>query len=257
MQLMNRLSFLLLLAAAMPVEAHSLKYVEDQLRQDERYTQLTNQRAPNFALEDAYGNRVSLADFKHKVVVLNFIYARCKEECPLQSRFIASLQEQLNQAPMREQVQFVSIATDTEDAQATATAMRNYAGQHGLDTANWAFLYRGSAARDATITLAKQYGLEFVPTAEGEQMHGVVTFLIDQGGLLRARYHGLKFKPANLIIHVAALLHAQEHDIDTASTSTVQGAAFGWRHIASGALGIALIIGAIVWLHRSRSGKQS
>ncbi len=171
--------------------------------------QLMNQPAPSFTLEDAHGKRVSLDNFKGNVVVLNFVYARCKDECPLHSRFIASIQDQINQTPMREQVQFVSIATDIEDARATAAAMRAYAGTYGLDTANWTFLYRGSGTPDATITLAKQYGLEFVPTAEGEQMHGVVTHLIDPNGLLRARYHGLKFKPVNLIIHVGALLHAE------------------------------------------------
>ena len=99
--------FTLLTGVAAPAGAHSLKSVEDQLRQDERYLQLMNQLAPKFALEDAYGNQVSLDDFKGKVVVLNFVYARCKDECPLHSRFIASVQNQINQTPMREQVQFV------------------------------------------------------------------------------------------------------------------------------------------------------
>ncbi len=203
--------FILLTGVAAPAVAHSLKYVEDQLRQDERYMQLTNQLAPKFTLEDAYSKQVSLHDFKGKVVVLNFVYARCKDECPLHSRFIASIQNQINQTLMREQVQFVSIATDTEDAQPTAAAMREYAGNYGLDTANWKFLYGGSRAPDTTIMLAKHYGLVFVATAEGEQMHGVVTFLIDQDGVLRARYHGLKFNPVNLIIYAGALLLHGEH----------------------------------------------
>ena len=117
-----------------PAGAHSLTSVEDQLREDERYLQLMNQPAPQFTLEDAYGNEVSLDDFKGKVVVLNFVYARCKDECPLHSRSIASVQNQINQTPMREQVQCISIATDTEDAQATAVAMRGYAANYGLDT---------------------------------------------------------------------------------------------------------------------------
>ncbi len=203
------ISLALIAGVAASAGAHSLKSVEDQLRQDERYLQLMNQPAPNFALEDAYGNQVSLDDFNGKVVVLNFVYARCKDECPLHSRFIASVQNPINQTPMREQVQFVSIATDTEDAQATAVAMRGYAANYGLDTVNWKFLYRGSGTPDATIMLAKQYGLAFVPTVEGDQMHGVVTHLIDPNGLLRARYHGLKFNPVNLIIYAGALLHGE------------------------------------------------
>lgn len=201
--------FTLITGVVAPAGAHSLKSVENQLRQDERYLQLMNQPAPEFTLEDAYGNQVSLDDFEGKVVVLNFVYARCKDECPLHSRFIASVQNQINQTPMREQVQFVSIATDTEDAQATAAAMRGYAANYGLDTANWAFLYRGTGAEDATLRVAGWYGLKFTPTDDGDQMHGVVTHLIDPNGLLRARYHGLNFNPVNLIIYAGALLHGE------------------------------------------------
>ena len=49
------------------------------------------------------------------------------------TQHIASIQEQVNQTPMREQMQFVSIATDTEDAGATVAAMRGYAAVYGLD----------------------------------------------------------------------------------------------------------------------------
>lgn len=248
---------MLLVAAALPAAAHSLKYVEDQLREDERYMQLMNQRAPNFILADAYGNKVSLENFKGKAVVLNFIYARCKEECPLQSALIASIQKQVNQTPMREQVQFVTVATDTEEAQATAAVMRSYAGVHGLDPANWVFLYRGSGPEDATLRVAEWYGLKFVPANGGEQMHGVMTFLIDQNGMLKARYLGLKFNPANLIIHAGALLHGEEHPA-TASAEEAETVwpTFGWRHIASGALGLGLIVVAAVWLRQSRSRER-
>jgi protein SCO1/2 len=36
-------------------------------------------------------------------------------------------------------------------------------------------------------------------------MHCVVTHLIAKSGNLRARYHGLKFKATNFIVHVNAL----------------------------------------------------
>ena len=36
-------------------------------------------------------------------------------------------------------------------------------------------------------------------------MHGMVAHLIDKGGNLRARYHGLKFNEANMIVHLNAL----------------------------------------------------
>lgn len=236
-------------SAVAPAAAHSVKYVEDQLREQERYVQLTNQEAPKFVLEDADGRKVSLGDFKGKVVVLNFVYARCKEECPLHSALIASIQQQVNQTPLRDQVLFVSIATDTEDPQETAATMRSYAGRYRLDPVNWMFLYRGSAPPDATLKLAEQYHLKFVPTGVGEQIHGVVTHVINQGGMLRARYHGLKFNPTKLIIHVGALLHGN-HENDAREASADEPAIMNWLQIAIGVLGLGLMIFAAMSFYR-------
>ena len=55
------------------------------------------------------------------------------------------------------------------------------------------------------LKLAKVFGLEFTPTPNGQEMHGVVTHLIDQDGRPRARFHGLNFKPVNLVLFVNAL----------------------------------------------------
>jgi protein SCO1/2 len=238
---------LLMSGTTMPAHAHSLQFIEDDLRKNEKYVQLINQPAPTFTLEDADEKQVSLDDFKGKVVVLNFVYARCKDDCPLHSRYIASIQTQINQTPMREQMQFVSVATDTEDAGVTVAAMRGYAAIYGLDPTNWTFLYRGSGASDTTIMLAKQYGLEFVPTAEGEQMHGVVTNLIDQSGRLRARYHGLSFKPVNLITHAGALLHGAHDEVKMSAQPDPDAGAMSvwiWGAVALLSLGV-LIFGGI------------
>lgn len=54
---------------------------------------------------------------------------------------------------------------------------------------------------------------------DGDQMHGVVTHLIDRGGILRARYHGLRFDPTNVILHVNALTH--DHPDPPAATASV------------------------------------
>lgn len=167
--------------------------------------------APGFVLEDAEGQKIGLADFRGRIVVLNFIYARCKEACPLQSELLAAVQKQINATPMRDRVQFVTVATDIEDARATARIMRGYGNAHGLDPLNWTFLYGGPGAPNAGITLAKAYGLDFIPTPDGEQIHGVVTHVIDQEGFLQARFHSLKFQPAHLARYLEVLLHQGHH----------------------------------------------
>ena len=196
------------------VMAHSLKEFEDRLQERERFVQVMNVEPPAFTLSDTEGRSVSLSDFRGKVVVLYFAYARCKELCPLQSDFVASIQEQINEASMRDLVQVITVATDTnEDESETVEIMRGYARRHGFDKENWVFLWRGGLDPDATRKLAEKYGGKYRYNEEGDdQQHGTITYLIDKQGMLRARYHGLYFDPANLISQVNALASGQHEE---------------------------------------------
>ncbi len=200
---------LLVLAGAMvAAEAHSLNEVESALHQEERYAQFVDQKAPAFRLADSTGRAADLADFTGKVVVLNFVYSRCKDVCPLHMVLIAKLQSMINAAGMRDSVRFVTIATDEEDIKSTRAIMAGYAKSYGLDLQNWQFLYRANGQTAATTRrIAQAYGLEFTPLGKGAQMHGVVTHVIDQTGQLRARFHGLKFEPMHLVSYVNALVN--------------------------------------------------
>lgn len=194
---------------------HSLKEVEKNLRDQEKYFQPVDSEAPGFTLRDADGRVVRLADFKGKVVVLNFIYANCPDVCPLQSEKIAAIQEMVNITPMKTQVQFVSITTDPKRDR--GEDLRDYGDNHRLDAANWVFLTTAPGqAEDTTLKIAESYGLKFVVTKDGEQMHGVVTHVIDQDGRIRGRFHSLRFQNVNFVFFVNALINrAQAPHQDT------------------------------------------
>ena len=181
-------------------QTHSLKDLEESLIQRERYVEFVERSAPPFTLMDPKGRALSLSDFKGKVVVLNFVYAHCPDVCPLHSALIGSLQAYINRTPMRDMVQFISITTDPE--RDSPQLMDEYGEAQGLDPAKWIFL---TGAVQATRGLAWDYGLKFSPGEEGYLMHGVVTHVIDKSGTLRARYHGLKVDPVNIIFHINAL----------------------------------------------------
>ena len=192
-----------ILFALQPALAHSLKELEDNLFQRETYVEFMDRPAPGFSLADAEGQSVSLADFRGKVVVLWFVYTHCPNECPLQSEKLAHIQALVNGTPMRDLVRFMTITTDP--ARDTPDVLQGYGKLHGLDAANWVFLTSGTDKDAATREIADRYGLKFTSTGEGEQMHGVVTHVIDKSGNLRARFHGLKFADTNLILYVNAL----------------------------------------------------
>jgi protein SCO1/2 len=240
--------------AASPVAAHSPEEALRALRDREPYLELTNRPAPQFALQDPDGRELGLADLRGKLVILNFIYARCTDLCPLHSELIAKIQDQINATLMREQVQFITVATDLEEAAATAELMRAHGNAHRLDPGNWAFLHGGARDRAAGMRLANAYGLEFTPTLTGAQMHGVVTHVIDQNGMLRARVHGLKFQPLHVTQFVNALLYPARHVAGSAAAGAAAGPAQIMVQIALGA-GVALFgVGWVVlgWRRRRR-----
>ena len=198
----------LLTTIAAPGWAHSLHELESKLAAKERYMVAEETPFPDFVLEDAGGRRVDRRDFLGKVMVLNFIYTKCPDECPLHSELIAEIQAGVNRTPMKDLVAFVSIATDPEND--TGEALRAYGPVHGLDAANWVFLT--SKEPDATRKLAAGLRQKFTARDGGILQHAIVTYLIDAKGRLRARYFGLKFDPVNLIVHINGLLHGDHNE---------------------------------------------
>jgi protein SCO1 len=204
---MQRRLFLgLALATAIvpPALAHSLEEVEQDLHDKDKYFQAVDSQAPDFSLQDATGRAVRMTDLRGKVVVLHFIYTSCTDVCPLHADRIAQIQAMINRTPMKDLVEFVTITTDPK--RDNGQVLGDYGVAHSLDSANWMFLTSATnEPEDTTRKLAKAYGLEFTQTADGEQMHGVVTHVIDQDGRLRARFHGLEFDPVDLVVFVNAL----------------------------------------------------
>ena len=192
-------------AIAPAVSAHSLKSLEDQLHDREKYFQPLDKAAPDFALMDADGGPVGLRDLHGKVVVLHFIYTNCPDVCPLHADRIAEIQAMVNRTPMREQVQFLTITSDP--IRDTPDVMRVYGKAHGLDPVNWTFLTSGADRPTATRDLVRRFGHKFTEAEGGYQVHGVVTHVIDREGRWRANFHGLEFRPTNLVLYVNALVN--------------------------------------------------
>ncbi|MCT9000338.1 SCO family protein [Chelativorans intermedius] len=196
-------------ALAPPVAmAHSLKDVQQDLFDKERYFESRSEPASEFALQDAAGNPVDLEGLRSKVVVLHFIYAGCPDVCPLHADRIGEVQEMVNETPMKDRVQFVTITTDPE--RDTPEVLEGYGPVHGLDpTTNWVFLTSGpDKPEDTTRKLAEKFGHKFIVSDGGYQTHSVVTHIIDQNGQWVANFHGLGFEPTNLVLFINGLTNA-------------------------------------------------
>jgi protein SCO1/2 len=207
---MAALAIAALLALIAPAASHSLEEVDRDLRDKEQYFQAVDSDAPGFRLQDASGRTVGLENLGGKVVVLNFVYTNCPDVCPLHAERIAEIQKMINQTPMKGMVEFVTITTDPKHD--TGAVLRDYGEAHGLDPVNWVFLTSApDKPEDTTRRIAEAYRLKFTGGEDGMQMHGIVTHVIDQDGRLRARFHGLKFEPVNLVVFVNALTNRTQN----------------------------------------------
>ena len=199
--------FAALYAASLSVPSlahHPGQKLDQVMGSKERYFQAIDKKAPDFSLQDADGRPVSLAGFRDKVVVLHFVYGRCPDICPLHAERIAEVQEMIDQTPMKDLVQFVTITTDPKND--TVDVMRDYGPAHGLKPGNWMFLTTmPRQPEEATRKLAEQFGHKFLKAEDGYQTHSVVTHVIEKGGRWAANFHGLRFEPVNLVLYLNGL----------------------------------------------------
>lgn len=224
MNAVMRWMFAFVLVASIVPEAssHSLDDVQAILGDKETYFQAIDKPAPDFTLRDADGRTYKLADFRGKVVVLHFIYTNCPDICPLHAERIAEIQRMVNQTPMTDRVQFITITTDP--SRDTPDVLRTYGPAHGLDPINWLFLTTtADQPEGATRKLAEAFGHKFTKEAEGYQMHSIVTHVIDREGLWRGNFYSLKFQPLNMVVFINALVN----DVHPESKEE-EGGFWGW-----------------------------
>jgi hypothetical protein len=102
------------------------------------------------------------------------------------------------------------------------------------------------------IKAAAAYGLKFEVEKDGDQMHGVVTHVINQAGQMRARFHGLKFDPTDLILFVNA--PTNEPPGQSSGTRISAGAAgVGaplWFDVLMAAVSLAAAVPAVLFIRR-------
>ena len=196
------------LAFAVPALAHHPGADLDRVMGcKEQFFQAIDGPAPPFELADVDGTIFKLSDFADRIVVLNFIFAGCTDVCPLHSALIADVQSKINATPMKDMVQFITVTTDP--GADTSDVLKSYGEAHGLDPYNWMFLTRRPGdPEDATRKLSGTYNVRFEPLDDGQQMHGVVTHVIDRGGRFAAKCHGLRFEPLNLVLYINGLTNA-------------------------------------------------
>jgi protein SCO1 len=160
--------------------------------------------APDFALTSQDGARVSLGDFRGKVVAVTFIFASCTDACPLLTAKMARVQDELG-ADFATRIAFISITVDPE--RDTPDVLRQYAQNFGADLAGWAFL---TGTPEGIREVTRRYGIFVSKAAGGDVDHTFLTSLVDPRGILRVQYLGVRFDPEEFRRDLLSLLDEPE-----------------------------------------------
>jgi len=156
--------------------------------------------APEFALISQDGAPVKLADYRGKVVAVTFIFTLCADTCPVLTPMMSFVQDQLG-ADFGKKIHFVSITVDPE--RDTPEVLKEYAQVFGANLSGWSFL---TGTPDAIRDVTRRYGIFAAKTANGSIDHTFLTSIIDQRGILRVQYLGVRFDPEEFRRDLVSLL---------------------------------------------------
>lgn len=143
---------------------------------------------PEFSLIERDGRRITLADLKGKVWIVNFIYTNCPDTCPIQSAQMRQIQEDFqNEKDLR----LVSITVDpTRD---TPQVLSQYAKRFSADPARWFFLTGEKEtiykfAQDGFRLGAVELPHEKRPESGATHTHSPRFVLVDRDAQIRGYY---------------------------------------------------------------------
>ena len=144
-------------------------------------------RGPEFVLTDQSGESQGSDQLLGRAWVVNFMFTRCKATCPVQTRRLAELQEELRNRPSWKDIRLVSISVDPDYD--TPEVLHDYADKAGADRQHWKFL---TGPRETIDQLARQ-GFKLPADVGGSSQsesiaHSSKFALVDPQGDVRGYY---------------------------------------------------------------------
>lgn len=163
------------------------------------------EEVPDFAFSNQDGKRVSLHQFRGKVLMVTFIYTRCPfpEFCPRMSNNFAEIYKQIPSNPQLADTQLLSVSFDPEHD--TPKVLRDY----GFSVARThdAALFRRwqfAAPKSADLPQIADFFALTVKPDGGTITHNLSTAVIGRDGKIVSWYHGADWQVSDLIKDAAS-----------------------------------------------------
>lgn len=156
--------------------------------------------APRFSLVSESGVRFTSDELRGRVTAVTFIYATCKDTCPVLAAKLVKLQRRLG-TDFGSNVRFVAISVDPEVD--TPEVLRGYAEALGADRAGWTFL---TGKPEEVRGVVRDFGAFARKNPRGDVDHLYLTSLVDRKGAMRVQYLGYRFDPEEMLRDLKSLL---------------------------------------------------
>lgn len=178
------------------------------------------EQVPNFMLTNQNGRRIRLRDYKGKILLVTFFYARCplNDYCPRVNGNFAAAHKELARTPeLYGKTHLLSISFDPQHD--TPEVLRSYGGAYTEryskeDFKHWEF---ATAPADEMKQVAEFFGVFY--EKDGNQItHSLSTAVIGADGQIQAWYPGNTWKPEELLAAVDAAATASSEPARVASS---------------------------------------
>jgi len=152
--------------------------------------------APGLALTDQNGARLTNEDLRGKIVLYNFTYTHCSDNCPQTGETMRVLQSRLGEIDAGD-IPIVLVTISFDPAHDTPARLKAYAAQMGADPARWR-IATGEATR-LKYTLGGGFNLYYAPNPDGTFTFDPLFVLVDGWGIIRAFYKTATPAPERLV----------------------------------------------------------
>lgn len=173
----------------------------DQNTKSDYYGMVYERDAPEFTLTDQDGSKVSLSDFKDKLVLIFFGYTHCPDICPMTMSVMNNVVDQLGDQAEQVQVIFVTIDPERD----TQEKLKSYVPYYNEDFIGLTGTPEeiDKVADDYNIFYSKE---EVESSSEYLMGHNSSVLLITPDGEILIKYPQNRMDPASIAGDIESIL---------------------------------------------------
>ncbi|MBP1989791.1 SCO family protein [Paenibacillus eucommiae] len=149
-----------------------------------------------FEFTNQDGNPVSLSGLKDKVWIADVIFTHCIAVCPLMTAHMSELQKRLKAAGAKAELISFSIDPENDDP----AALKSYLQKFDADFTNWHALTGYQFDEIKTFILRSFKSPIAKDATSGQVIHDTYFYLVNQSGIVVAKYDGEADPPYDKII---------------------------------------------------------